>query len=69
MDIKTKYDLGQSVFFMEDNRVKEDIIDSIHIDVKYLGSKRVGRFCYRIGDKPYLESHLFPTKEELLKSL
>lgn len=69
MDIKTKYDLGQSVFFMEDNRVKEDIIDSIHIDVKYLGSKRVGKFYYRIGGNPYLEQKLFPTKEELLKSL
>ena len=69
MDIKTKYDLGQSVFFIEDNRVKEDIIDSIRIDIKYLGGIRVGRFIYRIGGEPYLEEKLFPTKEELLKSL
>ena len=69
MDIKTKYDLGQSVFFIEDNRVNEDIIDSIRIDIKYLGGIRVGRFYYRIGGKPYLEEKLFPTKEELIESL
>ena len=69
MDIKTKYDLGQRVFFMEDNRVKEDIIDSIRIDVKYLGNKIVGRSYYRIGVMLYLESYLFLTEEELLKSL
>ena len=69
MDIKTKYDLGQSVFFIEEDWVKEDIIDSIHIDIKYLGSKRVERIYYMIGGKPYLESELISTKKELLKSL
>ena len=69
MDIKTKYDIGQSVFFIEDNWVKEDIIDSIHIDIKYLGSKRVERIYYMIEGKPYLESEFISTKEEPLKSL
>ena len=35
MDIKTKYDLRQSVFYMDNNKVKEGVIERIYIGVQY----------------------------------
>ena len=72
MDIKTKYDLGQSVFFMKDNKVEKSAIKQISIDVWYNEYKeiRMRINCYLFsGDKAYEEDNLFLTKEELLKSL
>ena len=72
MDIKTKYDLGQSVFFMKDNKVETSAIKQISIDVWYNGYKEIRmRIQYYLfsADQFYGEEDLFLTKEELLKSL
>ena len=72
MDIKTKYDLGQSVFFMKDNKVKTSAIKQISIDVWYNKYKEISmRIQYYLffADQFYEEDNLFLTKEELLKSL
>ena len=72
MDIKTKYDIGQSVFFMDNNKVQEGTIDRIHIEVRYNGGKdNKVRISYSLftTSKFYEDKELFPTKEELLKSL
>ena len=72
MDIKTKYDLGQSVFFMKDNKVETSAIKQISIDVWYNKDKEIRmRIHYYLfsADQFYEEDNLFLTKEELLKSL
>ena len=76
MDIKTKYDIGQSVFYMDNNQVKESIINQILAEVRYrIGYKRksiieVSVSYYLVdSNRLYEERYIFPTKEELLKSL
>ena len=76
MDIKTKYDLGQSVFYMNNNQVNESVINQIFADVRYrIGYKRkvnveVSVSYYLVDSNLlYEEGKLFLTKEELLKSL
>ena len=72
MDIKTKYDLGQSVFFMKDNKVETSAIKQISIDVWYNKFNEIRikeRYYLFSGDQFYGEEDLFLTKEELLKSL
>ena len=72
MDIKTKYDLGQSVFFMKDNKVERSAIKQISIDVWYNKDKEIRmriRYYLFSADQFYEEDNLFLTKEELLKSL
>ena len=76
MDIKTKYELGQSVFYMNNNQVNESVINQIFVEVRHrIGYKR--NFIIDMSVSYYLvdsnllheEGKLFPTKEELLKSL
>ena len=76
MDIKTKYDLGQSVFYVNNNQVKESVINKILAEVRYrIGYKRKGYIemsvSYYLADSNllYEEGKLFPKKEELLKFL
>ena len=72
MDIKTKYDIGQSVFFMKDNKVETSAIRQIILDVWYNEDKNVKErisYCLFSSSQIYEEKDLFPTKEELLKSL
>lgn len=73
MKIETKYNIGDEVWFMHDNKVKSGTI--IKIDVvleRDMNSQNVGKSVY-YGlynfISPYIEQRLFPTKEELLKSL
>ena len=76
MDIKTKYDLGQSVFYMNNNQVNESVINQIFVEVRHrIGYKRnfiidmsVSYFLVN-SNLLYKERELFLTKEELLKSL
>ena len=76
MDIKTKYDIGQSVFYMNNNQVNESVINQILVEVR----RRIGYksnfiieesvFYYLVNsNRLYKERELFLTKEELLKSL
>ena len=71
MDIKTKYDIRQSVFYMDNNKVKEGKIDRIHIDAQYNAKDNKVKISYRLFTtaKYYEDDEIFPTKEELLKSL
>ena len=74
MEIKTKYDIGQRVFFMSDNRVCEGTIESFDIGFGYDNGTEYLDICYCVKDKfstdiPINEENLFLTKEELLKSL
>ena len=72
MDIKIKYDLGQSVFYMNDNRVQNNSVHRILLEIDYdcNSNIRVKKGYYVSDNAPMKrETELFLTKEELLKSL
>ena len=74
MDIKTKYEIGQRVFFMCDNRVCEGTIESFNIEFGYWEGSKYLKVSYCVRNKfskdySIKEGNLFLTKEELLKSL
>ena len=68
MNIVTKFNVGDRVYFMKDNKVDSDLIDGVNI---FIGSNKIPKIIYclqNINGNP--EQHLlFGTKEELLKSL
>lgn len=76
MDIKTKYDLGQSVFYMDNNQVNESLINQILVEVRHRITYK-GKVIIEVSISYYLvnsnrlykERDLFLMKEELLKSL
>ena len=75
MDIKTKYNIGDSVFFMNDNRVWQGEIESFDIGFsqRSSGEKYITiSYCVKtefFTNFSVSEHKLFLTKEELLKSL
>ena len=80
MDFKTEYNLGQSVFFMSENRVCKGIIKGINIKcqdevdfvISPMGESVSVFYCVEtllFIDSSVAEYKLFPTKEDLLKSL
>lgn len=76
MTIETKYNIGDEVWCIDNNMVTQSKIRSIVIEVGGAGSIIKRHILYRmyvddiIRRKPLVrESDLFPTKEELLKSL
>ena len=70
MTIKTKFKIGDSVFFMHSNKVREGTIKKISINIE---SHTEIRYKLRVKetftDKSLLENNIFLTKEELLKTL
>lgn len=72
MEIKTKYDLWQEVFFLHNNKVHSFQIDSISVKAIALGGgEEEIEISYKLNglSNSFYESDLFATKEELLKSL
>lgn len=76
MTIETKYNVGDEVWFLKDNKATTMRIWDIDIRVRtaYDGEKTYGSytriFYYDFGCYNEIEENkLFPTKEELLKSL
>ena len=74
MTIETKYNIGDEVFFMCDNSVKTSRIAKIELTIEedMCGEAVCHCIFYRLlgkYDKLYPQHDLFPTKEELLKSL
>lgn len=72
MIIETKYNIGQEVWFMNENKACSDIITAVHTYV----TETFLNVTYGFGNtirtqivSTIKESDLFPTKEELLKSL
>ena len=73
MEIKTKFDLWQEVFFLHNNKVHSFQIDSISVRVIALGGgEEEIEISYQLNGLTtdrFDEKDLFATKEELLKSL
>lgn len=76
MTIKTKYNIGDELWFMANNKPTTIKVWNIIVEIK---TKCDGQYTYGTHHKIYyqdyygyhkiLEQELFPTKEELLKSL
>lgn len=84
MDIKTKYNIGDEVWFRYGDRIKEAEIIDLKATVVFLSPAPTITYTIRIKNEiggwllnrdkthkviPIYEECLFPTKEELLKSL
>lgn len=80
MKIETKFDVGQEVYFMHDNKVQTAKITEVNITIFELNAqycttkstclyKLSFRASERSGSIVKDESELFATKEDLLKSL
>lgn len=79
MRVKTKYNVGDGVWVMKDNRPQKFIVNGLKIECcsgLYSGTLHIidsPVITYDIGSRMsplvYNEIYLFPTKEELLKSL
>lgn len=68
MKIETKYDIGQEVWFFYYGKIFKDIIT--HRMTIAIGNRRDNIVIYRTRNfNNIAEYDLFPTKEELLKSL
>lgn len=73
MEITTKYNLGDTVWFMDKNKPKSDNIK--HIRIEILNEKNNSNsFIYYVDDiygnyGRYNEHELFPSKQQLLESL
>lgn len=67
MTIATKYNIGNEVWYKGFKEIFHNRISNIRIDVDCLGEIHI---YYELwGDVTKEECKLFPTKEELLKSL
>lgn len=71
MIIETKYSIGDVVWLMKENKPTKRVVDFIEIITASTTSKSFIRYGLKMGNEVerVVESHLFPTKEELLKSL
>lgn len=79
MTIKTKYNIGDKVWFMYDNTVESDEIHSIRCDIWLNGDVSERYKTHRqtldknnndyIKDISFGIEQIFPTKQELLNSL
>lgn len=69
MIIETKYNIGDIVFYMLEDTICKGII--IEISISKIGNSIT--YLYHIGSngvyRIFSENCIFPTKEELLKSL
>lgn len=70
MTIETKYNIGDEVWFMKENKPTTRVVNFIEIIVLPTKSKSFIRYGLKRGSdaERVVESLLFPTKEELIKS-
>ena len=72
MELKTKYNLWQKVYLLQNNKVQILQIDSISVKAIALGvGEKEIEISYKLNGltDSFDEKELFATKEELLKSL
>lgn len=73
MKIKTKYSIGDTVWFMHENQIQQGIVSFISVDIRSDG-ECMEKYTITHGfngmtiARHYVEK-IFPTKEALLKSL
>ena len=69
MEIKTKYNIGDEVWWLDNNKVHQDYVKGIFFSM--YGSTTDYTLYYKLNQqlRDFDEEILFPSKEELLKSL
>lgn len=65
MEIKTKYNIGDKVWFIHQNKCVSMEVENILMN----GKDMYVQYTFNNNEIWLSENHLFPTKEELLKSL
>ena len=68
METKTKYNIGDKVWLIRDNRAQRSDITRVVISAESPDKYEVS-YGLHYGDTEYPEDQLFRSKEELLKSL
>lgn len=78
MKLETKYNIGNKIFFIQNNSVHQGMIDKIYVNIGSDGYnlKQYEYYDIRCYEKAIEKIYrdvsvnlIFPTKEELLKSL
>lgn len=71
MEVKTKYNVGDKVWVIADNKPTEFLIDSIEIFINDVGHHGISQSIWYVdkNNEGYQEHQVFPTKEKLIKSL
>ena len=71
MTIETKFNIGDEVWFMKENKPTKKVVDFIEIITASTTSKSFIQYGLKMEGvvERVTEKYLFPTKEELLKSL
>lgn len=72
MKLETKYDIGQSVWFIKDNRIhKSTIYGLVRYSINYTsGGKYQEEILYDLNSLgQYYEKDLHSTKEDLIKAI
>jgi len=67
MEVKSKFNIGDVVFHISDNKIKEQKVSGVGMSV----SERGVLITYTLspGDEKVSETNLFRTKEEVLNTL
>ena len=68
METKTKYNIGDMVWLIANNKAEKRLITRVIISAEERQRWDV-KYSLQYGDTEYPENQLFRTKEELLKSL
>lgn len=69
MEIKTKLSIGDRIFFMNENKVKESNISSITV-IRYKSGSQIEKYGLDAEIKnDFTDKELFTSKESLLNSL
>ena len=72
MEIKTEYDIGDTVFFLYDNKIQSGLIYGIIITTRIENPANIG-ITYTVyvvgGEIKLAENKVFKTKEALIESL
>lgn len=69
MEIKTRYDIGDGVFIIKENKIQKMTVSEVLV----FAEASETRMAYRFSETPYesqkYENEIFPSKEALLEYL
>lgn len=69
--IKTKFDIGQEVYWMKNNRINKGVIDGIQVYDVNFSADGLSKYMvlYTIGDYAITANEVYTSKEEILADL
>lgn len=67
MEVKSKFNIGDVVFHISDNKIKEQKVSGVGMSVGERGV--IITYTLSPGDEKVSETNLFRTKEEVLNTL